>query len=461
MDLRPLVRRAFWALAGLCLTFSASAQDRLCDDKRPYPTWNDCLGAVVLASGHRYEGPFRNGAPNGVGSALFNNGFRYIGQFRHGVYHGTGVLVDRSLKVLQAGLWADGKFVEGKEVDVGPLMAAGLRQGIPPATQSMAPGTAVAAVAPAPPPVAAPAPAAVAAPLPAAVPVTPAPPVVVTAPVRPVAPLPARDQVAPAVTAAAPAASPPPNRLPALQYAQRRALVIGNDNYRSVQPLRNAVADARAMADSLQRAGYQVSLHLDLDEKRFKQALRNFRHEVQGGDEVMFFFAGHGVEIGGANYLLPVDVRVSSALDERDRDQLREDSIDLKRFMSDLEDRKTKFALAVIDACREDPFPKPPGGRSIASRVGLAQTTPATGQMIIFSAGAGQLALDTLGERDPSKNGVFTRVFLAEMDKPGVPIDRVLKNVRTEVSRLARTVGRTQTPAIYDQSEGDFFFRLP
>jgi uncharacterized caspase-like protein len=245
-----------------------------------------------------------------------------------------------------------------------------------------------------------------------------------------------------------------------VQYAQRRALVIGNDNYQSVQPLRNAVADAQGMATSLQRAGYQVTLHLDLDEKRFKQVLRNFRHEVQGGDEVLFFFAGHGVEIAGTNYLLPVDVRVSGAYDDRDRDQLREDSVDLKRFMSELEDRKTKFALAVIDACREDPFPKASGGRSIASRAGLAQTTPATGQMIIFSAGAGQLALDALSDRDPSKNGVFTRVFLSEMDKPGIPIDRVLKNVRTEVSRLARSVGRTQTPAIYDQSEGDFFFRV-
>jgi hypothetical protein len=371
-----------------------------------------------------------------LGSALFNNGYRYIGQFRSGVYHGTGALVDRGFKVLQAGLWAQGQFVEGKDVDVAPLLA-GLRRGIAPATQSMSPGAVVAAATPAP-AVIAPAPAPVAAPVVAARPPAPIAAVIAPAP------------VAPATAATA----------PVVQYAQRRALVIGNDNYQTVAPLRNAVSDARAMAASLQRAGYQVSLHLDLDEKRFKQTLRNFRYEVQGGDEVLFFFAGHGVEIAGANFLLPVDVRVSNAYDDRDRDQLREDSIDLKRFMSELEDRKTKFALAVIDACREDPFPKQPGGRSIASRAGLAQTTPATGQMIIFSAGAGQLALDTLGDRDPSANGVFTRVFLTEMDRPGVPIDRVLKNVRTEVSRLARSVGRTQTPAIYDQSEGDFFFRV-
>ncbi|NBP44532.1 MAG: caspase family protein, partial [Betaproteobacteria bacterium] len=261
----------------------------------------------------------------------------------------------------------------------------------------------------------------------------------------------------PALAQAAPLPSPPAAHL---QFANRRALVIGNDNYRSVDPLKNAVSDARAMATALERSGYKVSLHLDLDEKRFKQALRTFRYEVQGGDEVMFFFAGHGVEIAGANFLLPVDIRVSGTDNDKDRDQLREDSIDLKRFMSDLEERKTKFALAVIDACREDPFPKEKGSRSISTKGGLAQTTPATGQMIIFSAGAGQLAIDSLGANDPSKNGLFTRVFLSEMDKPGVPVDRVLKNVRTEVSRLAKTMGRTQTPAIYDQSEGDFYFRL-
>ena len=251
-----------------------------------------------------------------------------------------------------------------------------------------------------------------------------------------------------------------PRPLTPVTYARRRALVIGNDRYQSVDQLRNAVSDARAMGASLQRAGYEVSLHLDVDEKGFKQALRNFRYAVQGGDEVLFFFAGHGVEIAGANYLLPIDVRLSGTSDDRDRDQLREDSIDLKRFMSELEDRKAKFTLAVIDACRNDPFPKPPGLRSVSARQGLAQTTPATGQMIIFSAGVGQEAKDRLDPRDTSKNGLFTRIFLSEMERPGVPIDRVLKNVRTEVSRLARTVGHAQTPAIYDQSEGDFYFRL-
>ena len=95
-------RRFLWGLALLGASLASIAQDRLCDDRRSYQTWHDCLGSVMLSAGKRYEGPFRNGAPNGLGSALFTNGYRYIGQFKSGEYHGSGALVDRGLKVLQA-----------------------------------------------------------------------------------------------------------------------------------------------------------------------------------------------------------------------------------------------------------------------------------------------------------------------------------------------------------------------
>ena len=88
----------------------------------------------------------------------------------------------------------------------------------------------------------------------------------------------------------------------------------------------------------------------------------------------------------------------------------------------------------------------------------MAAATPATGQMVLYAAGAGQTALDRLGPNDLTKNGVFTRVLLREMQRPGIPVDRVLKNVRQEVVRLAQGVGREQVPALYDQSIGEFFF---
>lgn len=246
----------------------------------------------------------------------------------------------------------------------------------------------------------------------------------------------------------------------AIVFANRKALIIGNNKYKAISSLKNAVPDAQAIASSLKRYGFDVSLHIDLEEKRFRQVLRDFRYGIQGGDEVVFFYAGHGVEVAGSNFLLPVDVTRIDVTEEKDKDGLRDESIDLKRFMQEIEDRKAKFTLAIIDACREDPFPAKSNSRNVAKKVGLAPTSPATGQMIIFSAGAGQLAIDSLGANDSDKNGLFTRVFLVEINKPAVPVDRVLKNVRTEVSRIARAHGSVQVPAIYDQSEGDFFIRV-
>jgi hypothetical protein len=245
-------------------------------------------------------------------------------------------------------------------------------------------------------------------------------------------------------------ASAAPNSSKNVIYANRKALVIGNDLYTDVAKLNNAAADANAMAIALEQVGYKVYKHLNLDEKKFKQAIRDFRATVQGGDEVLVFYAGHGVQLGSANYLLPTDIKGEQ------EDQVKDEAILLQKILDDLEEKKTKFALAVIDACRDNPFKTK--GRALGGR-GLAPTSAATGQMVMFSAGSGQQALDRLGEKDTEKNGLFTRIFVKEMMKPGVSVDRVLRNVRNEVVRLAKSVGHEQTPALYDQAIGEFYFK--
>ena len=233
-------------------------------------------------------------------------------------------------------------------------------------------------------------------------------------------------------------------------FANRKALIIGNDSYKNVSKLNNASADAKAMATALAALGFKVSIHLDIDERNFKQALREFKMSIQGGDEVLVFFAGHGVQLGATNYLLPTDIKGDN------EEQVKDESIPLQRILDDLQERKAKFSLAIIDACRDNPFKG--SGRTLGGR-GLAPTTAATGQMVIFSAGSGQQALDKLGPNDNEKNGLFTRILLKEMSKTGIPIDQVLKNVRNEVVNLAKSVGHEQTPALYDQAVGEFFFR--
>ena len=233
-------------------------------------------------------------------------------------------------------------------------------------------------------------------------------------------------------------------------FANRKALVIGNDSYQKVTPLVNAREDAKVVAESLTSLGYKVSLKLDVTEKQFKSELRTFKGQIQPGDEVAIFYAGHGVQIASTNYLLPVDIG------GQNEEEIKDEGISLQRLLDDMTEKNAKFTLAMIDACRDNPFKS--SGRSVGGR-GLAPTTAATGQMIVFSAGTGQQALDKLGPNDKSKNGLFTRVFVKEMQKAGVSVDRVVRNVRTEVVALAKSVGHDQVPAIYDQVVGEFYFK--
>ncbi|OIO53759.1 MAG: hypothetical protein COX57_04665 [Alphaproteobacteria bacterium CG_4_10_14_0_2_um_filter_63_37] len=232
--------------------------------------------------------------------------------------------------------------------------------------------------------------------------------------------------------------------------SKRIALVIGNDQYRSVTPLRNAVADSTAVAKALQEAGFTVTLQHNVDLSSVKQALRQFKTALAEGDEALFFFSGHGVQLGGANYLLPVDIVSDS------EDQVRDDALALQRVLDDMSERKVRFALAIVDACRDNPFATQ--GRGAGGPKGLAATRADNGQLILFSAGSGQQALDNLGEDDRNPNGVFTRVFIQEMNRPGVEVHQVLHNVRSQVVQLAKSVGHDQMPALYDQMQGGFYF---
>jgi len=261
--------------------------------------------------------------------------------------------------------------------------------------------------------------------------------------------------VAVPVVVAAPTVSAPALQSPAIEqvFANRKALVIGNDGYKYVNGLQNAKEDAKSIADNLTKVGYKVTLKLDQTEKEMKASLRSFKSQVESGDEVAFFYAGHGVQVANNNYLIPIDVAGEG------EEQIRDEAISLQRILDDMSDKKVKFTLAMVDACRDNPFKG--NGRALAGAGtrGLAPTTAATGQMVVFSAGAGQQALDKLGPNDKDKNGLFTRVFIREMQKSGVSIDRVVRNVRNEVVVTAKSVGHDQVPAIYDQVVGEFYFK--
>ncbi len=234
--------------------------------------------------------------------------------------------------------------------------------------------------------------------------------------------------------------------------AHRFALVIGNDNYQSVTPLHNARADAKAVAAALRSVGFKVTLEQDVTLEKLKSALRAFKSQISGGDVAVFYFSGHGVQFDGTNYLIPID------LVPQNQEQVVDDAVALQRVLNDLHDQKARFALAIVDACRDNPFKG--SGRAIGGR-GLAPVTAASGQMVMYSAGAGQEALDRLGDSDTDPNGVFTRVLIKEISKPGVSAGQVLKHVQMQVVELADQVHHEQVPALYDQSLGEFYFVPP
>ncbi|MEO1459437.1 MAG: caspase family protein [Pseudomonadota bacterium] len=237
--------------------------------------------------------------------------------------------------------------------------------------------------------------------------------------------------------------------------AERRlALVIGNDTYREVMPLRKAVSDAEAMAARLEETGFAVTTVIDATRRETNRALQRFAADVRPGDVVLLFYAGHGVEIGGQNYLLPVDIPNPEPGQE---DFVRAESVALRDMLDQLRATPARVVLAFIDACRDNPL-KRPGTRSIGASVGLGRIAAPEGSFVVFSAGAGQEALDGLSFEDAHPNSVFTRNLLPLMRRPGLDIRDLAVELRQRVATLAGTVSHRQTPAYYDELLGSFRF---
>jgi formylglycine-generating enzyme required for sulfatase activity len=237
-------------------------------------------------------------------------------------------------------------------------------------------------------------------------------------------------------------------------YAEKRvALVVGNDRYANLpadQQLRKAVNDARAVGDALTRLGFEVIRGENLGRQALVDKFEELTGRLAPGDTAFFFFAGHGVAIGGGNYILPVDVpSIEAGQDMR----LARASLGENDIVSDLQGRGVRVAVVVLDACRNNPFKKP-GVRGVGAERGLGRIEPVRGVFTLYSAGIGQMALDRLGDTDNNPNSVFTRVFVPALIRPGLGLGDLAVEVREEVSRLAASVRHDQRPAYYDETIG-------
>jgi len=243
------------------------------------------------------------------------------------------------------------------------------------------------------------------------------------------------------------------------QAEKRVALVIGNDRYLNFPPqkqLEKAVNDAEAVGDTLARLGFTVVRGQNLSRQRTIEQLSAFTRQLEPGDIAAFFFAGHGVAVGGVNYLLPSDM--PSAESET---IVRGNALSETEVTAEIQSRGVRVALLVLDACRDNPLPRS-GTRSLGNTKGLAESKPARGVFTIYSAGIGQSALDRLEANDPNRNSVFTRVFIQQLARSDLHLGDLAVDVREKVAALAlkakdnsgQLLPHEQTPAYYDQTIG-------
>ena len=222
---------------------------------------------------------------------------------------------------------------------------------------------------------------------------------------------------------------------------KRLALVIGNSDYKN-SPLKNPVNDARAMGKALSgMGGFEVKVHENLDQKGMKRAIRDFGKALKDSGGVgLFYFAGHGMQVGGRNYLIPIGAQVDGEAD------VEIEGVDVATVLAKMEIAANRLNIVILDACRNNPF-----ARSFRSvNQGLAFMDAPSGTLISYATAPGKVALDGQGD-----NGLFTAALLDELKVPGRQIEDVFKATRVAVRDHSEG---QQVPWESSSLVGDFYF---
>ena len=221
--------------------------------------------------------------------------------------------------------------------------------------------------------------------------------------------------------------------------ADRHALVIGNANYK-VGRLKNPVNDADDMAAQLSRLGFQTTKLTDANQQEMENAINAFGRKLQGGGVGLFFFAGHGVQVGGFNYLIPVGANIDTEGD------VKYFAVNANRVLSKMQDAGNPLNMVFLDACRNNPFSR----RFRSALQGLAPMDAPRGSLVAYATAPGDVAADGGG-----RNGVFTKNLLEQMARPGVEVGPMLRLVNAGVQR---ETGGEQTPFVVHSLTGNFYF---
>ena len=221
--------------------------------------------------------------------------------------------------------------------------------------------------------------------------------------------------------------------------AQRLALVIGNSAYKDA-PLANPVNDARAIALALKESGFSVIVRENIDQRGMLAALREFGDRLRAGGTGLFYYAGHGMQIKGRNYLIPVGANIDR------EDEVAYSAVDAQAVLDKMEAAGNVANIMILDACRNNPFT-----RSMRSgQAGLAQMDAPVGTLVAYATSPGAVASDGTGA-----NGLYTQHLLTAIRQPSSKVEDVFKQVRANVRRDSQ--GK-QVPWESTSLEGDFYF---
>jgi hypothetical protein len=223
---------------------------------------------------------------------------------------------------------------------------------------------------------------------------------------------------------------------------KRLALVIGNGAYINAMELANPVNDARAMRDALQKVGFDVDEYENLDQAGLKMAIDLFGDKLKKYSVGLFFYAGHGIQSKGANYLIPVNARLES------EKQVDYDCVQADRVLGQMEDAGTKVNIVILDACRNNPFER--SWSRAVNGTGLAFMNAPSGSLIAYSTSPGRTASDGSGS-----NGLYTAALLENLKTPGINILQMFQNVRRIVSSES---DKQQIPWESTSLTNDFYF---
>jgi len=219
---------------------------------------------------------------------------------------------------------------------------------------------------------------------------------------------------------------------------KRVALVIGNSAYKDA-PLKNPVNDAKDMAATLRRLGFDVIEKTNVSQKDINRAIAQFGEKLRADTVALFFYAGHGMQVKGKNYIIPIDAHITGEA------TVRAEAVDVDTVMDQL--AISPMNIVILDACRNNPFER----RFRSTSGGLAQMDAPKGSLIAYATAPGKTAAD--GDR---RNGLYTQELLKHIQTPGLPLEAVFKRVRNGVMAAS---GEAQTPWEASSLTGEFFFR--